>query len=705
MNCIRCHTEISRDFRACPHCGEPVTDFLRRYSEEPVDGKYRLIERLGAGGMGDVYKVEHTFLGSLRVIKVIRPQISSSLDAHERFLREARLATRVQHPNVATLHDFSALPDGSHYMVWEYIEGENIAQLLRRRGSLPPRVAVRLAIEALHGLEAIHRAGIVHRDISPENIMVTRESDGRERVRIIDLGVAKIEGGDAADGNTKTGIFVGKLRYASPEHLGFLSAEQRIDGRADVYSLAIVLYEMLTGRPPFEATSPHQYILHHSTEAQFQPLPLPLDLPGREVLQTILGRALAHDRDQRFTSARDFAGALEEVARTLPDSNDTATIEEAFDPNATMRVRPDSDFRNTLQRTTHVSAVAPLAAATVRTSIETIAGTTPLPAEADPRGTTGQQSAPLPSSVNVPAATPPAAANIPATAFATPPPPPPPAATHQVPPASPAQQARPASSPSRGGRTALLVALALVFMLLVVVAAGAWFMMRNGNISLPTTGSVAAATTTTANAASQTTVDVVTSSSAPATATTVTTDSVATSTTNTAPEATLSAPAAKQITPATHSDENEAEVQPAEAEATEEPPTRGTTAHAIETSGKYVEGGDSSQNDAARTTAHRSLQGVTMIAVHASSARFRMQIENAVRGSGLMAVDGVGEATVDFYGDVERLGRGRKARSAHAKILRNGRVIFEYELPREEYRMGDDPAEAFGRVLRDIITQ
>src|SRR6185436_4713748 len=116
-------------------------------------------------------------------------------DAHERFLREARAATKVQHPNVAVLHDFAALPDGSHYMVWEYIDGENLAQRIRARGTLSPREAVLIAIQALQGLEAIHRTGVIHRDISPENLMITRDTNV---VKIIDLGVAKVEDSDVA---------------------------------------------------------------------------------------------------------------------------------------------------------------------------------------------------------------------------------------------------------------------------------------------------------------------------------------------------------------------------------------------------------------------------------------------------------------------------------------------------------------------------
>ena len=339
FQCIRCKAEIERSYRACPFCGEQITDFLRTHADQPLDGKYRIVDRLGAGGMGEVYKAEHTFLGNTRVIKVIRPQISGSADAHDRFLREAKAATRIQHPNVATLHDFSSLPDGSHYMVWEYIDGENLAQRMRVRGPLQPRYAVGLIIQALAGLDAIHRAGIIHRDISPENLMVQTDPDGSERVKIIDLGVAKVDGGD--DGATRAGVFVGKLRYASPEQLGFLNEGEKIDGRADIFSIAMVLYELLTGRPPFEATSPHEYVLLHSRERQIRPIEMN-GIPGGEALQRVLERALDRDRARRYATAKEFAAALEDVQRTLPDPGAMATMEVAspFDAETTMRVTP-----------------------------------------------------------------------------------------------------------------------------------------------------------------------------------------------------------------------------------------------------------------------------------------------------------------------------------------------------------------------------
>jgi serine/threonine-protein kinase len=313
-----------------------------------LDGRYEIVQRLGAGGMGEVYKATHILLGATRVIKVVHPNISTNADARERFLREARAATKVQHPNVATVHDFAALPDGSHYMVWEFIDGENLAQRLKARGPLPPRNAVRIAIQAARGLDAIHRAGIVHRDISPENLMIAHADDA---VKIIDLGVAKIEEEIGAGSATKTGIFVGKLRYASPEQLGFLPENERIDGRTDIYALAMVIVELLTGRPPYEAKSPHEYFVIHAREASLNTVELPAELPGSAALQESLEKALARDRNARYATARDFAEALETIEKTLPDPRNMPTMAVPLDGDETMRLKPQTAV-DTLHRET-----------------------------------------------------------------------------------------------------------------------------------------------------------------------------------------------------------------------------------------------------------------------------------------------------------------------------------------------------------------
>jgi serine/threonine protein kinase len=316
--CIHCKSEIDSKFKACPFCGEAITDFLRRYLETPIDGKYQILSRLGVGGMGEVYKVLHIHLNAIRVIKLMRAQIAGDSGATERFLREARLATRINHPSVATLFDFSALEDGSHYMVWEFIEGTNLHELIDQRGPLSPRYAAKLAAQALHGLDSIHRAGIVHRDISPENLMITHDNEGEERVKIIDLGIAKQW--DTEDTKTKTGMFVGKWKYCSPEHLGMLQPGERIDGRADLYSFGIVLYEMLTGVPPFQADTPHAYLMMHSSERPRAMRDVNPGVTAPPELEAIIQRALEKDRTKRYATAREFAQAIERIAPALTDA-------------------------------------------------------------------------------------------------------------------------------------------------------------------------------------------------------------------------------------------------------------------------------------------------------------------------------------------------------------------------------------------------
>ena len=316
--CIHCRAEINATFKACPFCGEAMTDFLRRFSNSLIDGKYQLLSRLGVGGMGEVYKALHVHLNAIRVIKVMRPQLDKEEGAHDRFLREARLATRIQHPNVATLFDFSTLDDDSRYMVWEYIEGINLHEMIQSRGPLSPRYAAMIAVQALHGLDAIHRAGIVHRDVSPENLMIFRTDEGDERVKIIDLGIAK--SGVDGDDKTKTGMFVGKWKYCSPEHLGMLPEGERIDGRADLYSFGIVLYEMLTGVPPFQADTPHSYLMMHASERPKAPRDVNPTIASAPAFEALMFKALEKDRRNRFQSAREFANAIEKIESSLPDS-------------------------------------------------------------------------------------------------------------------------------------------------------------------------------------------------------------------------------------------------------------------------------------------------------------------------------------------------------------------------------------------------
>jgi len=274
-----------------------------------LDGKYEIIGLLGAGGMGEVYKALHVHLGAFRCIKVIKAALIAEENYRVRFLREARLATQVHHPNVAVVHDFSMMPDGTSYMVTEFIDGTTVREWEAANGRFPPPLAIEVATQVLAGLDAIHRRGLMHRDISADNIMLAFDADERLIVKIIDLGVAKDVSGPNVD-TTQAGVFVGNPKYMSPEHLGELEEGEALDGRADLYSLGVVLFEMLTGVPPFVARTPNMYIVKHLTEAPrtFKDANPILDVPAG--LEAVVQRALAKRRAQRWGSAREFAEAL-----------------------------------------------------------------------------------------------------------------------------------------------------------------------------------------------------------------------------------------------------------------------------------------------------------------------------------------------------------------------------------------------------------
>ncbi|HEX2253292.1 MAG TPA: serine/threonine-protein kinase [Thermoanaerobaculia bacterium] len=282
-----------------------------------LEGKYEIVRLLGQGGMGEVFLARHLHLHEERVIKVLRRDRAADPASQQRFLREARLATQIKHPNVAILYDCSRLEDGGFYMVWEHVEGQDLGEQLADQGPFPVTQAVDLAIQALRGLEAIHSRGIVHRDISPDNLMIHRDSGERLRLKIIDLGLAKALGPDPAWEVTQAGTFMGKLRYCSPEQAQTGEGDS-LDRRSDLYSLGLVLYEMVSGTFPFEGAGPAALLARLHKD----PLPLAGRNPAVEVpaaLGQVVERALARDRDDRFADAIAFIEALDDVRRSLAD--------------------------------------------------------------------------------------------------------------------------------------------------------------------------------------------------------------------------------------------------------------------------------------------------------------------------------------------------------------------------------------------------
>lgn len=288
-------------------------------SREPgsiLDGKYEIVQRLGSGGMGEVYLVRHVHLQELRVVKILRQDLAADPSAQKRFMREARLATQIKHPNVAILYDFSTLQDGSFYMVWEHIQGQDVGDRIRRQGPFSVPTAVRLGIQALHGLEAVHATGVIHRDLSPDNLMMTEDKGGNLRVKIIDLGLARTLETDASFEITQVGMFMGKLQYCSPEQAG-VPGGGSLDHRSDIYSFGLVLYEMIVGLPPFDSENQHGFIFKRLSE---DPMPMRGRNPHVEVpieLDRVVRRALERDRDQRYPDARSFISALEKMERAM----------------------------------------------------------------------------------------------------------------------------------------------------------------------------------------------------------------------------------------------------------------------------------------------------------------------------------------------------------------------------------------------------
>jgi eukaryotic-like serine/threonine-protein kinase len=252
--CPNCGQRFSREARFCPFDGvkldpasfDPLRDPLLGTT---IDGRYEIVELLGEGGTGRVYKVRHTALGRLFAIKLLRRDLARDEELAARFIQEAKATASVRHPNVVEITDFGTLPDGVPFLVTELLIGRTLAEVIKEGGPVALERAARIAKQIARALGAAHEVGIVHRDLKPDNIFLVAEAKTggqADDVRVVDFGAAKVVG---ASRTTRDGIIFGTPHYMSPEH----ASGQPVDHRADVYSLGVILYEMLTGRVPFEA--------------------------------------------------------------------------------------------------------------------------------------------------------------------------------------------------------------------------------------------------------------------------------------------------------------------------------------------------------------------------------------------------------------------------------------------------------------------
>ena len=297
--------------------------------------EYELLEQVGRGGMGAVFKARHIYLNKIRAIKIIHAALTIESDFSERFIREARILSELNHPNLVRLYEFGTLEQGNFFMVMEFVHGESLMARIRRRGRLSIEEAVNLCHDAALGLHSAHQLGIVHRDISPDNILLVRDSRGDEVVKVIDFGIAKAIA--ESQRFTATHMFIGKPEYCSPEQTGFLE-DTPVDHRSDIYSLAVNFYQMISGKLPFTSSTPQGYLLKHANEA---PVPILRHFNEGEVppeLDAVMNQALAKHPSKRYSSMLEFAEELKRVAgaagkleSTIALNNPAQKFQEFFD--------------------------------------------------------------------------------------------------------------------------------------------------------------------------------------------------------------------------------------------------------------------------------------------------------------------------------------------------------------------------------------
>ena len=279
---------------------------------------YRLLERVGEGGTAEVYRAQHAERGAC-AFKVLRSGLRSDPTAIKRFLREAGYGARVQHPGVVRTYDYGET-EGLHYLALEWADGKSLAEYVHRTGPLAPALVADLVGQLAAALAAAHQAGIIHRDLKPENIMYDATT---QRVKLLDFGIARDADLPAEERLTRTGFFVGTLKYVAPEAL----SGELVDGRADIYSLATITYWLLTGRHPYAGKTPRELFQQLLTEP---PLPLNKAVPGRRFpagLEAAVMRGLERDPGRRQPTVTAFAEAVTAGSAAAPAPSRGGLIE------------------------------------------------------------------------------------------------------------------------------------------------------------------------------------------------------------------------------------------------------------------------------------------------------------------------------------------------------------------------------------------
>jgi eukaryotic-like serine/threonine-protein kinase len=277
-----------------------------------LDGRYRLLDTLGKGSVGAVYKAEHLWMHKTVAIKLLRPEVISSEEAVKRFAREARLASLMDNAHCVNVYDFAQAPDGTYYLAMEFLEGQTLHKTIRKEKRLPLDQCREIFLPILEALSAAHSLGVVHRDMKPENVMLLNRGGPYPFVKILDFGIAKGDPGEDGAQLTRVGFTVGTPEYMSPEQATAIE----IDGRADLYSTGIMLFECATGRRPFLGSSAVEIASAHVNKKPPSPRETCPEAGISPALEAIILKAIEKEPSNRFPDAASFARAL---AKAIPD--------------------------------------------------------------------------------------------------------------------------------------------------------------------------------------------------------------------------------------------------------------------------------------------------------------------------------------------------------------------------------------------------
>jgi len=319
-NCPTCQATYPTHFAVCPQDGTLLVEVGAWAEGSVIRGKYRILSKIGQGGMGAVYKALHLAFDELRALKVMAPELLSDQLFVKRFKHEAVITRRLQHPNAVRVDDIDESDDGRPFIVMEYIEGRSLKKLIQDEGPLPvPRVCS-IIKQVAAALDAAHRLGMIHRDIKPENIVLVATPEGEE-AKVLDFGIAKVKEarlGDIAGMTlTGTGVVIGTPQYMSPEQAMGKRGDE-LDGRSDLYSLGIVMYQMLTADLPFKADTTMEMLLAHMNTP---PTPICVLRPELRIPETIANltmKLLEKNRELRPASARALIEEVEAAEQVQP---------------------------------------------------------------------------------------------------------------------------------------------------------------------------------------------------------------------------------------------------------------------------------------------------------------------------------------------------------------------------------------------------